>query len=295
MVIILYHAPCTDGLTAAMIAEEYYQNTGEHYVLHGTSPNELDLINSIKYLSLTYPSVTQILSFDVAFTQSSFDLLISKFPQSEIYDHHDSSLLIKPHPQLIVDLTRCGAHLSWDYFNSGKPVPLFVQYVENRDTWHFTLPNSSAVSKYLYSTLNNPSNCNDLIKYYLKTDEWLQKATTEGILMENFENDIIKTLSFKKTSHVDSNNLTFCAIESSIFISDLGNYLANDKNTSYAMIWRIDVKKNKVYVSMRSGYHEKSADLVPIAKKYNGGGHKHACGFETDPITFITYLQSTII
>ena len=59
----------------------------------------------------------------------------------------------------------------------------------------------------------------------------------------------------------------------------------------YAMIWRYDEKSKKYCVSLRS--RKGGKDVQEIAKKYGGGGHINAAGFESTNMQFLELPNSS--
>lgn len=53
-------------------------------------------------------------------------------------DHHKSTMLDLGHlPNTFFDLNRSAATIAWNYFHPGKPMPLFLHYIEDRGTHHW--------------------------------------------------------------------------------------------------------------------------------------------------------------
>lgn len=170
--IILYHQNCHDGYTAALVAYKYYSEilSDDDKMTYGTSgnrrsvyfidvnPNNLskvirDLIN--QYPTNKTKDIVEILSFDVGFTKECFETLNKAFESVKVFDHHKSTLdnfLDRP-SNLFLDMTISGAMLAYKYFYPMDPVPMLVQYVQDRDLWTYKLENSREVTTFLYDHL----------------------------------------------------------------------------------------------------------------------------------------------
>jgi hypothetical protein len=68
--------------------------------------------------------------------------------------------------------------------------------------------------------------------------------------------------------------------------SETGHALASWSGT-FGLLWSV-ASDGKVYCSLRSNG---DYDVSAIAKKFGGGGHKNAAGFETDLLTLSSWLR----
>jgi uncharacterized protein len=280
--VILYHKRCIDGFMAAVIAKQKYPKA----ILIPTSPMENELIATISDIISKYPSNILAISYDVAFTTKAFDLFTNAFTNSLVLDHHTTTLECMNHYnayKLCVDVRKSGCMLAWEHTHR-ENAPLIVKYIQDRDLYINKLPFSKDISNWLwenYSTELKDENI-DAWGKLLKDSSWFEKACHEGAIITQFSNKCIAQAVNCATTHKIGNH-TVAACESHLFRSDIGNILYSQDHIDYAMIWRVDLKCKKVYISLRSKPH---INVEIIAKSYGGGGHKNAAGFEMNIFDF---------
>jgi hypothetical protein len=138
------HKWCPDG-TASLTCAALYQllyNGGKKlkfvYLNHG------DTIPSAKD--------KKIVVFDFAFDDETTKRLLSEARQISIYDHHrgQQSVMEKYPSNCFFNNEHSAAFLAWEFFFKGKPIPKWIQYVEDKDLGRFTKPDVMAFSLYLF-------------------------------------------------------------------------------------------------------------------------------------------------
>jgi oligoribonuclease NrnB/cAMP/cGMP phosphodiesterase (DHH superfamily) len=143
MDLILYHAQCPDGWTAAYVAKQKYPGAELVPLKHGLSPEALDDLFKMCFhndvLMLDYSLSTRELNDQMANVAKSF----------HIYDHHRTSqTVLEGADYATFDMTRSGAGLTWDYL-FGTRRPWIVDFIEDRDLWNWKLPRSREICAYL--------------------------------------------------------------------------------------------------------------------------------------------------
>lgn len=306
--IVLYHKGCTDGFTAAVVAQHYYTSLcnndavpKDQLVLWCTDPQETHLQNTINKLSELYTPESNFKSFDVAFGQKSFDLLLSKFPNARVWDHHITTQKdCAAHPQITFDNDRSGAMLAWNHYFPQRDAPALVRYVQDRDLWKWALPKSHEVSSWLYN--NYQPFYKEMARWLelLTSEAWLNGAMEFGNVILKYEANMVAGLGRKSVLRkIDEHIVRIC--ESPVLRSELGDYLYSfdfgpeAAKCDYVLIWCYDMEKEAVYVSLRSnGKDPKAADVEAVAKKRGGGGHKNAAGFEMPLPDFMKLISEKI-
>lgn len=291
--IVVTHRGCSDGFCATAIAhlaihgeawetlsEDDRKKTIQHF--YTTEPGAENVGKTVEYLATKYTSESMVKFFDVAFEQKEFDLLLAKFPNAKVWDHHiTTQKSCKEHPQLYFNNEKSGAMLAWDHYFPDRVAPALVQYVQDRDLWTFKLDNSKAISHWSFQTLR--PRIDDLGKWksYLLSDNWIPTAKTVGETIISVNNRLMEDvkrniLLIKIAEH------NVAMVNSQVFRSELGNDLCIEHpECHYSLVWYHNANSGKVYVSLRSEKtNPNAADLSEIAKRYGGGGHKHAAGFE---------------
>jgi len=169
--------------------------------------------------------------------------------------------------------------LTWNYFFPDQPIPRVVELLGDYDIWAFKfgeITNNLQAGIKLYDVKPNSSNWNDwLSPTYIPTDE-----LRAGEIALKYRN-----------SYYDS------LIESWAFYTRFEGYEAiacNAGNVSSQLFDSVvdsffDIMIAFVYDGKRwsiSLYTKKDIDVSEIAKKYGGGGHKQAAGFQCDTLPF---------
>lgn len=119
---VISHARCFDGMTAAWVAR---RGIGQ------TSRSTLCLPRTATH-DLMYTGARAVLEEMAAEAKSLL-----------VLDHHASAELdLDGLPYVQFDMNRSGAGLAWDHFFPGVERLPMVAYVEDRDLWRFALPGS---------------------------------------------------------------------------------------------------------------------------------------------------------
>lgn len=152
---IIYHQikpgfDCPDGIAAAWVAKKFYP--------------EADL-KGWTYQSDSLPSVSagdNLVVVDFSFSAEAIEQWIRDGVKVEIIDHHKTAeealnrfyvedfqdaLNAEAHDEwnVVFDMKECGATLAWKYFFCDKPMPVFLEYVRDRDLWWFELEGTEEV------------------------------------------------------------------------------------------------------------------------------------------------------
>lgn len=170
-------------------------------------------------------------------------------------------------PRVVFDMERSGAGLAWRFFFPDDPMPRLIEHIQDRDLWKFKLEGTREIQAALFSY---PYDFAVWDRLMAETDRLRQ----EGAAIERKHHkdiaEFIKAAAFRCNIagyDVPVLNAPY------FFSSDAGNIMAQGEPFA-ACYW--DTAKGRVY-SLRSA--EDGVDVSEIAKKFGGGGHKHAAGF----------------
>ena len=109
---VIYHGFCTDGFSAAFAAWKLLGEEGVTY--HGTQHG------------LPAPDVKgkHVAVVDFSYKLPVFEQLLRDAASLIVLDHHKTAEAeLTPHPNNVVfDMKRSGATISWAYFHPGTPV-----------------------------------------------------------------------------------------------------------------------------------------------------------------------------
>ena len=263
MIYVLYHSHCPDGFGAAFAAWKKLGKTA-------------------KYLPVSYgdpvPNITkensEIYIVDFSFPKPILEELASKFKVTLIDHHKTAEKDLEGLPFAHFDMTHSGAVLTYKHFFPGEEVPDFFRYLEDRDLWKFEMEHSKEFQAYLGShpfkfqvweeILNTPK------------EKWLAEGTAilrrDGAIVDSMTN---------KAALIEFEGHKIAVVNVSYFWSEAGHHLLEErfkeKGIDYALLYTDVPKDRKRIYSLRS---LGDFDVSVIAKKFGGGGHKNASGFQ---------------
>lgn len=271
--LILYHANCNDGFGAAWAAATSVHLHMEHKELYAISHGE-----PVPFHLIDKETDVHILdfSFDVMTTLN----ICSAANNVAFLDHHKTAIekfkgwRLPENCIAVLDTTRSGAMLAWDYYHDGEEVPVLIQYIQDRDLW----------TKEMDSCDEFHLNLSTHDKTVEKWNELVMETNTEiGLYGFLLAGHAIKRYYHQTIASIIKNCKGICRIDEKVglgvncngmFASDIGHILATESGTfgcTYENLANGDYK-----VSLRSNG---DYDISAIAKSFGGGGHKNAAGF----------------
>lgn len=268
----VYHGNCADGFTSAWVVNKRFNGQVEFFPgVYGEAPPK-------------YIKDRDVILVDFSYKRGVLDLMANAANSITVLDHHktaqeDLSELVSPqslfYPGLsgIFDMDRSGAQITWDYFFSGVKRPLIVDYVGDRDLWRFKLPDSREVNAYIFSfeyTFENWDAVGDIIGHNLNL------AILGGAAIERKHHRDIRELT-QRTMAFRIGGMTVPVVNLPYTMaSDAAHVLALQSTDGIGATY-YDRDDARVF-SLRS--LDTGPDVSAIAKKYGGGGHAHAAGFQ---------------
>ncbi len=136
--IVFYHHPCIDGSVSAWAASLKLGCENTKYI--GFGHNQKNYINTENILQ-QIPANSHVYFCDIVPAgEDVLNAILKKSCLVSIYDHHISAKrhleqFKKDGCEIIFDMERSGAGLSWDIFNAGKKRPFVVDLVEAMDLY----------------------------------------------------------------------------------------------------------------------------------------------------------------
>ena len=265
ILIVFYHHPCSDGMCCAHLINLCYADVT--YVPCGNLrvvPKDEVIYNQ------------DVLVLDYSFSKETLVKMASIAKSVTVLDHHASASYIE---ELLADgiiegefdIRKSGARLTLDWLrNQGYEIDLWdralVDYIEDYDLWKFALPNSKEVNATIQS-------------YPMDLESWKHMPNVDALVAEGkailrYKESLIKEhLDQVFMGNLDGVGVPTVVCTSKTLISELGNRMA--QNNPYAVIKKPLL--NGTEYSLRSS--ESGEDVSEIAKRFGGGGHKHAAGF----------------
>jgi uncharacterized protein len=256
--LVIYHADCTDGFGAAYSAWKHLGNRAEYYACkHGTPPPDV----KGKYVAI----------LDFSFNNATTKQMIEDAAGLIVIDHHKSAMVeLHDISNTLFDMTKSGAMLAWEWFHPGKEPPKFIQYIDDRDLWKWELPYSKEFAAAFDMV---PFEFEEFEKF--EDDSVFDDAAKRGSYILAYSKTVVKKVCEKATlKKMDGKDVM--VVNASHWMSEIGSRLAPD--CDFAMIWYWDHEDQHTKVSLRA-FHE-TVDVSEIAKKFGGGGHKKASGFQ---------------
>jgi len=299
---VFYHSGCPDGFLSSWIAKQAFDY---NYVIKGEDgdneyiPISYDDVEKYRNKILETCKDNNVYILDFSFPKDLIEQVAEISKKMVLLDHHKTA---KANLQELIDSKRfsdktnknyirfdmdhCGAYLTHQYFHEGQNygrsilVPRIIEYVQDRDLWKWELPESKEVNAAISSFEYDYEVWNDLMRIRIAD------LVTQGTSILRFQKQmVIRALAHVHVIKVDDSNgnaSTFDAINSSILQSDIAHaFLESQEHSDIVAVYYItkELSGNLVRVSLRS----KLTDVSDIAKKFGGGGHKHAAGFSVKP------------
>jgi nanoRNase/pAp phosphatase (c-di-AMP/oligoRNAs hydrolase) len=160
--------------------------------------------------------------------------------------------------------------------------PNLVRYIEDRDLWRFNWPNSKEVNAWIQS-------------FDIDLQVWINEVAptiesrpltdiiSEGKSLLRQQDKLVKSICYNaKLQRLDEYMAPY--VQTNILMSEVCDYMLK---VSYPecpfSFYSFERKDGKIQYGLRS---RSDFDVSIIAKKYGGGGHKQAAGFEVDKPLF---------
>jgi len=263
--LIIYHGSCRDGFCAAWVAHKKFPNADFFEGRYGEEP----------------PDVTgrEVFLLDFSYKRPVLTELAAKAENVTILDHHktakeDLEGLDEELDNVLVefDMERSGAGITWDYF-MGTTRPWLVDYVEARDIWKHDLPSSREISAYLGTIEFEFEEWDQVMKDFGRVDGVL--IALGEVVMKKTHQYVREVAKNAMTIKFEDHNIPVVNAPQ-VDISELLHFLAHGKTFSMGWFRRAD---GMYQYSLRS---IGDFDVSEIAKKFGGGGHKNAAGFQLE-------------
>ena len=255
---VIYHADCTDGFGAAYSAWKLLGNRAEYHACkHGTQPPDV--------------KGKTVVILDFAFNNATTKKMIEESDGLLVIDHHKSAMVeLHDISNTHFDMTKSGAMLSWEFFHPGKEPPKFIRYIQDRDLWTWELDYSKEFSAAFDMV---PFEFEEFEKF--EDDSVFDDAVKRGSYILAYSKTVVKKVC-EKAQMRKLDDKEVLVVNASHWMSEIGTRLAPD--CDFAMIWYWDHDAQHTKVSLRA-FHD-TVDVSEISKKFGGGGHKKAAGFQ---------------
>ncbi len=268
---IVYHGGCSDGFAAALCGYLVKGDQIDYYEGKFTNNREDDHL--IDYLKGKREVNLVILDFSYS---KSFMLKLKEICQKVILlDHHITAQNeLKEFEWCYFDQDRSGCTIGWEYFMGNTEYPELLKLIEDRDLWRWTYPNNKEFTSAFYNLV--PFDFNEygsFIDNSEKINQYIDKGKT---ILEYIESENRKHA--KSVYRVKTATKTIGFLNLINNISEFGNYITNNDDIDFAVLWFYDHSTQTIKGSLRSAKGS-SNDCSQLAKALGGGGHFNAAGF----------------
>lgn len=280
---IIYHGKCADGFTSAWLANRYFH---QYLFMTGTAPDDWVVPHHAAVYGQEPPA--DIAGRDVFILDFSYprDVLLQMGAVANsitIIDHHASAAKdlvniaqdfaegdycpITP----VFNMDRSGAYLTSLFFWPDRDPHDMVKLVDDRDRWVFADSRTRPFSAALFSRPYKIGEWNRL-------SETVAEAVIEGTAIERKnDKDIEELLEVcMQFADIDGHTVPVANLPHMSASDACHKMLQRNPDAPFTATWFKRGDGMFVY-SLRSRTGS-DVDVSAIAKKFGGGGHKHAAG-----------------
>lgn len=291
--VVVCHFPCMDGFTCKYLIDDWCKiNQPDHEViwLDGTHGAAFDFEACRD---------KQVLMADFSLKREDMERLGSVARNVIVLDHHASAErelaayvidsddveedecpfdFANRNIVALFNMDRCGATMVWDYLQTGIEVPLFVQYIEDRDLWRFKLPHSRALTAYIRAHEMTLESWDKLEREFMVKNT-LDQAIKLGTFGLQLHTVVVNELADNHSwARVAGHRVPMVNAPVQFGSDVAAELIRRYPNVPFA---------GYCYVGPRGygfGLRSEDArrDVAEIAASLGGGGHRNASGFRAD-------------
>lgn len=266
--IVIYHANCDDGFGAAWVLRQKLGDEIEEFIpaQYGEPP------------PIERCRGKPVIVADFSYKRDPMIELIQAASEIVILDHHktarDDLEELKMHfrkAKIIFDMERSGARLAWDYYSpiGASPPPDLLKRIDDADRWQWTYDDGKFVQAALRSYPRDFEVWDRLMA------QPIDELAAEGVAIRRYIDGRIQDLKpGAREANIGGVIMPVCNAPG-FFASDLAGELASEHESGCAAVY-FEMADRRIYSLRARG----GADVSEIAKRYGGGGHKGAAGFE---------------
>ena len=169
------------------------------------------------------------------------------------------------------DMHKSGARMAWEFCNPNYDVPRLIEYVEDRDLWRFAMSETKAVS----AALRTYPHDFDLWHGFMADTSRL--VSEGGVVLRGHEKNVETFIRNRYWDEIGGIRVPVVNVPYH-YASDCADAMLNaEPDAPFCASW-FKRSDGKVQFSLRS--RDDRMDVSEIAKKFGGGGHRNAAGFE---------------
>jgi len=297
---VMYHDNCADGFGAAFAAWLKLGDSAEYVPMNY---GDLDTPSALAEAFDCSIEERTVYILDFSLKRPAMEWLMAHAKCVVWLDHHKTAFEMwtggdecefvghaSNNVHVVLDNSKSGAVLAWEYFHQGESVPLMIQHIDDRDRWQFRLEGTREFSAALFA--RRPwtfKQWRDVLREthipFGGSTGAMKRMYSEGdAILRAHNQDVASAVKQARScSLVVKTENGGCTIERGLaancppsLSSDVGHALAQQSG-AYGLCWSLN-KDGVVQCSLRS---TGDYDVSAIAKAFGGGGHRNAAGFRT--------------
>lgn len=259
---ILYHKNCADGTASALATYQYFGDKAKYIpVQYQEDPPLIEKGSTVYLVDFCYP---QAILDELTDGREVIVLDHHKTAQNDLLGYGKLS-------DMIFDMERSGAMITWQYFHPDKPIPKLFYYIQDRDLWQWQYEYTKPISAYLKTV--GYDDFREWIPFL--DDSRFETILEKGNAIAQYQDKCVEgNLSgFYKGKLPDGTPMwmTNC----SHLISETCNaFLQSQEDVEVCCCWFV-IPRGDIVFSFRS---KEGFDCSAIAKRLGGGGHPQSSG-----------------
>uniref|UniRef100_UPI0035AFEEB2 DHHA1 domain-containing protein n=1 Tax=Rhizorhabdus sp. TaxID=1968843 RepID=UPI0035AFEEB2 len=286
----IYHSPCDDGFGAAWAVWKRWGDAVEYVpasygqpapdvsgrnVLMGDFSYKYDVLSEMSFKARSmvildhHKTAQEELSRLPMMREATIAEVIATFMEVCWTQN-------MPEIAAFFDMNRSGARMVWDFCHPGAEVPELIRFIEDRDLWRFDYPQTRAFTLWLRSHPYDFATWDRIAAQLEGADA--AAILAQALAIEAFyDQKVAEMVRQVQLQRIDG-HLVPVVNCSWAFASDVAHELLKaHKDAPFAAVYYDRGDGARTY-SLRS--EDDRADVSAVAKRYGGGGHRNAAGFE---------------
>jgi oligoribonuclease NrnB/cAMP/cGMP phosphodiesterase (DHH superfamily) len=174
------------------------------------------------------------------------------------------------------DITKAACVLTWEYFFPSRPVPKAIVLIGDRDIWRWAEADTGAFNESVYNQ-NHEAADDAFWKPLLGDDpDRLKKMIAEGAWLRQIKLKNVERMMVRRSFELFFEGYRTLVVNSP-GNGDLGDY---GKARDYEIVYTYEDKMQPEGLTTSVTLFSNQVDVSVIAKRFGGGGHAGAAGFE---------------
>lgn len=262
--LVIYHADCYDGLTAAWICKQALPSVELWPANHGEQPPPREKLEgrNVYIVDFSYPRLAL----------EGINAVANKLV---VLDHHKTAEAeLQGLSYCTFDMGKSGAGLTWEYFFHGMEMPDWIKRVQDRDLWAWEFDDTAYFHAYMES---KPLTIETLDGIGIdEIDGNFGGMCQKGQSIAEYIEMWIERAAEHVTHHRDAESRSLVALNMPYQnCSEAGHYLLKKFPDAVYSVTYYRTRENRWALSFRS---RPDFDVSELAKRAGGGGHAQAAG-----------------